>query len=65
MQVTNLRNGLTVRVRINDRGPHVKGRIIDLSTAAARALGFWDGLAKVRVEAFAMDQPRGVTLSLN
>jgi rare lipoprotein A len=59
VRVTNLRNGLTVRVRINDRGPHVKGRILDLSTASARALGFWDGVAKVRVEAFAMDQPRG------
>jgi rare lipoprotein A len=65
VHVTNLRNGLTVTVRINDRGPHVKGRIIDLSVAAARALGFWDGLAKVRVDAFAMDQPRGVNLSLN
>lgn len=62
VHVTNLRNGMTVRVRINDRGPHVKGRIIDLSVAAARALGFWDGVAKVRVEAFAMDQPRGVNI---
>lgn len=35
VDVTNLRNGKTVRLRINDRGPYVKGRIIDLSKAAA------------------------------
>lgn len=37
--VTNLKNGRAVEVRINDRGPHVDGRIIDLSYAAARELG--------------------------
>jgi peptidoglycan lytic transglycosylase len=37
--VTNLRNGRSVEVRVNDRGPHVAGRIIDLSYAAARELG--------------------------
>ncbi|MFQ5898573.1 MAG: septal ring lytic transglycosylase RlpA family protein [Candidatus Methylomirabilia bacterium] len=37
--VTNLRNGRSVQVRINDRGPFVAGRIIDLSYAAARLLG--------------------------
>ena len=37
--VTNLNNGRSVEVRINDRGPHRKGRIIDLSLAAARKLG--------------------------
>jgi rare lipoprotein A len=37
--VTNLRNGRSVEVRVNDRGPTVAGRIIDLSYAAARALG--------------------------
>ena len=37
--VTNLRNGRTVEVRVNDRGPTVAGRIIDLSYGAARALG--------------------------
>jgi rare lipoprotein A len=41
--VTNLKNGRTVEVRINDRGPHVKGRIIDLSFAAARQLGATSG----------------------
>ncbi|MCO5072348.1 MAG: septal ring lytic transglycosylase RlpA family protein [Rhizobiaceae bacterium] len=38
--VTNKRNGKTVVVRINDRGPFIKGRVIDLSKAAARQLGF-------------------------
>ncbi|GAB5505956.1 MAG: septal ring lytic transglycosylase RlpA family protein [Rhizobiaceae bacterium] len=40
VQVTNARNGRTVVVRINDRGPFIKGRIIDLSKAAAHQLGF-------------------------
>lgn len=38
--VTNKRNGRTVVVRINDRGPFVRGRIIDLSRGAAQRLGF-------------------------
>ena len=37
--VTNLKNGKSVIVRINDRGPHVKGRIIDLSYGAAQVVG--------------------------
>ena len=37
--VTNLQNGRSVEVRVNDRGPTVAGRIIDLSYAAAQALG--------------------------
>lgn len=40
LKVTNQKNGKTVVVRINDRGPFVKGRVIDLSKAAARQLGF-------------------------
>jgi rare lipoprotein A len=47
--VTNTRNGRSVTVRINDRGPYVRGRIIDLMPAAAHALGM-DGLAPVTVE---------------
>lgn len=48
--VTNLRNGRTVMVRINDRGPYVSGRIIDLSHASARAIGYdAQGHAPVRV----------------
>jgi rare lipoprotein A len=48
VRVTNKRNGKTVVVRINDRGPFVKGRVIDLTPAAARVLGF-SGLAPVDV----------------
>lgn len=47
--VTNQRNGLSVAVRINDRGPFVKGRIIDLTPAGAKAIGF-SGLAPVTVQ---------------
>lgn len=46
--VTNLANGRTVTVRINDRGPWIKGRCIDLSRAAANAIGM-AGLARVSV----------------
>ena len=49
VQVTNAANGRSVVVRINDRGPFVAGRIIDLTPAAAHALGF-DGLAHVRLD---------------
>ena len=47
-KVTNKNNGRVVYVRINDRGPFTRGRIIDLTPAAARQLGF-DGLASVTV----------------
>ena len=51
-RVTRLSNGRSVIVRINDRGPYVPRRIIDLSHAAADRLGMVDaGLAVVRVEA--------------
>ena len=46
--VTNRKNGRSVVVRISDRGPFVRGRVIDLTPAAARALGF-AGLAPVSV----------------
>ena len=48
VRVTNRRNGRSVVVRINDRGPFVRGRVIDVSPAAARALGF-SGLTHVSV----------------
>jgi rare lipoprotein A len=49
--VTNLQNGRQVEVRINDRGPFVKGRSIDLSYAAARAIGMiGPGTVPVRIE---------------
>jgi rare lipoprotein A len=50
-KVTNLKDGKSVQVEINDRGPYAQGRIIDLSQAAAKALGIIDrGVVKVRVE---------------
>ncbi|MEN9207775.1 MAG: septal ring lytic transglycosylase RlpA family protein [Gloeomargarita sp. GMQP_bins_120] len=51
VRVTNLRNGRSVVVRINDRGPHLPGRVIDISAAAAQALGLIQmGTAPVRLE---------------
>ena len=50
VRVTNLRNGRSVVVRINDRGPYVSGRIIDLTYGAAIAVGLHDtGIAQVQV----------------
>ena len=50
IKVTNLRNGKEVTVRVNDRGPNVPGRLLDLSKAAAQRLGFiGSGRAPVRV----------------
>src|SRR5262249_61547617 len=57
VRVTNLANGRSVRVRIDDRGPFVGGRIIDLSASAGRALGIaQQGTARVRIEVFPADQ---------
>jgi len=51
VRVTNLRNGRAVVVRVNDRGPVVEGRIIDVSYSAARALNFKNqGLQRVRLD---------------
>jgi rare lipoprotein A len=51
VRVTNLRNGRSVIVRINDRGPYARGRVIDLSKAAANAIGIISsGTAPVRIE---------------
>ncbi len=50
-RVTNLDNGRSIIVRVNNRGPFVRNRIIDLSTGTARALDFYrKGIARVRVE---------------
>lgn len=54
VKVSNLENNKVAIVRINDRGPFVDGRIIDLSKSIAKELGFVDkGLAKVRIEVIA------------
>ncbi len=50
VKVTNKHNGHSVVVTINDRGPFVRGRVIDVTPAAARVLGF-SGLAQVTVDA--------------
>jgi rare lipoprotein A len=50
VRVTNLDNGKSLVVRVNDRGPYAKGRIIDVSEQAAKLLGFYrNGTARVRV----------------
>jgi len=50
VEVTNLKNNRSVVVRINDRGPYVKGRIIDLTKTAAGEIGMLgDGVAKVKI----------------
>ncbi len=49
VKVTNLKNNKSVVLKINDRGPYVKGRIIDLSLGAARTIGL-NGVGKVSIE---------------
>ena len=50
VKVTNLRNDKSIIVRVNDRGPYVEGRIMDLSYSAARMLSFRDGVERVRLD---------------
>ncbi|MGZ8407525.1 MAG: septal ring lytic transglycosylase RlpA family protein, partial [Caulobacteraceae bacterium] len=51
IEVTNLANGRRIVVRVNDRGPYVDNRVIDLSVKTAKILGFYgEGVAKVKVE---------------
>jgi rare lipoprotein A len=58
VRVINAENGRSVKVVINDRGPYVKGRIIDLSAKAAQLLGIKKhGVAPVTIEVMAEDQP--------
>jgi len=59
VRVTNLSNGQTITVEITDRGPRIQTRIVDLSLAAAIALGMQQkGITRVTLEAFHADQPR-------
>jgi rare lipoprotein A len=58
LRVTELETGRSVVVTVNDRGPFAKGRVVDLSLAAARRLGIVErGLARVRVERAEGTQP--------
>lgn len=51
VKVTNVENGKSVKVRINDRGPFIPGRILDVTPRAAKKLGFYgDGLVTTKVE---------------
>ncbi|HZB91970.1 MAG TPA: septal ring lytic transglycosylase RlpA family protein [Stellaceae bacterium] len=51
VKVTNLENGKSVEVKVNDRGPYISGRVLDLSSEAAKKLGMTkEGLALVRIE---------------
>lgn len=51
VRVTNLENGRSTVIRINDRGPFSRGRILDVSEAGAKALGFWgQGTARVKLQ---------------
>ena len=56
MWVTNLENNRRITLRVNDRGPFVKGRIIDLSAGAAKRPGFYKkGTARVLVETIKLE----------
>jgi len=59
VRVTNLENGRRVTVRVNDRGPFIAGRIIDVTAATAKKLGFYEkGLTQVKVEVLSVGDGR-------
>jgi rare lipoprotein A len=60
VKVTNLKNGKWIIVRVNDRGPYVGNRIMDLSYSAARMLNFRDGVERVRID---LIQPERIALN--
>ena len=60
VKVTDARTGKSVVVRINDRGPFIKGRVIDLSRAAAKEIGLTKkGVSPVKVEVLSVPKRRG------
>ena len=66
VRVTNLENGRSLILRVNDRGPFARGRIIDVSRAAARKLGFErKGTAKVQVDILALESQQLKLAALN
>lgn len=59
VNVRDLENGKTLLVRVNDRGPFIRGRIIDLSYGAAKKLGMVEkGIAKVRIKVVKWESPK-------
>jgi rare lipoprotein A len=60
VKVTNLKNGKWIIVRVNDRGPYVGNRIMDLSYSAARMLNFRDGVERIRID---LVQPENVAMN--
>jgi rare lipoprotein A len=59
IRVTNLKNGRTTTVRVNDRGPFVQGRILDVTPRVAKELGFHGaGLTPVRIEVLSVGDGR-------
>jgi rare lipoprotein A len=66
LKITNPRNNKSVIVRINDRGPYVKGRELDLSKASANALGLLDrGVMKVKVEQLSLKGVNFPVITMN
>jgi rare lipoprotein A len=64
IRVTNLANGRRVVLRVNDRGPYRKGRVIDVSHAAARKLGFAQyGIARVRIDVLSRGKIEGARMA--
>ena len=62
LKVTNLENNLSVTVRVNDRGPFVEGRIVDLTKAAAQKIGLYEmGVCNATVEILSGEQPIATT----
>jgi rare lipoprotein A len=66
LQITNLKNGKSVIVRINDRGPYIEGRDLDLSKGTALALGVaGKGITRVKVEEVALNKEVTAIRTLN
>jgi peptidoglycan lytic transglycosylase len=64
VRVTNLENGRSIAVRVNDRGPYARGRIIDMSRRSAQLLGFeGQGTAKVRVQIMVPESIQAASLA--
>ncbi|MDD0824311.1 septal ring lytic transglycosylase RlpA family protein [Mannheimia sp. AT1] len=65
IEVTNLRNGRSVIVRINDRGPYIHPRVVDLSSAAAKKIGMHhSGIARVKIDILNQNAKAGSTKKL-